>query len=485
MKFSAAGALVALPAFAYAHADHHHVARQVQAAAAAASTTGSAAASSASSAAASGTSAAASAAGTTAAAGSANTDTTLPASWLSTGASALPLASINSAAASAATQALPTPQPSGTKNSHISNAPGLPDASTLVIANYPALDKTPDTSSTEVQQWIAEVAASGVQIPDIEPTVAGGCAANAAAAADKTRCWWTCGGCTNGTDVEVCPTKNTWGLTYDDGPAPYTPDLLDYLAAENLTATFYTVGSRVLSYPGLLQREYLAGHDIAVHTWAHPYLTTLTNEQIIAELGWTKKVIKDVLGVTPLYMRPPYGDIDNRVRAIAKAMNLIPVMWTRISETATFDTADYDVHGGTATVGGVLQNWENILANASSFDTGFIVLEHDLFQQTVEIATGYILPDALAYQPKLTIEPIITCLGLELGDAYIETNDNSSNPLPLSATAAPSGTKTGSASGAQATGGSSNSDSSAAMRNVGSAGVLAATALLGAIVLFA
>ena len=166
-------------------------------------------------------------------------------------------------------------------------------------------------------------------------------------------------------------------------------------------------------------------------------------------------------------------------------MNLIPVMWTRISETATFDTADYDVHGGTATVGGVLQNWENILGNASSFDTGFIVLEHDLFQQTVEIATGYILPDALAYQPKLTIEPIITCLGLELGDAYIETNDNSSNPLPLSATAAPSGTKTGSASGAQSTGGSSSSSDSGAMRNIGSAGVLAATALLGAIVLFA
>ena len=108
----------------------------------------------------------------------------------------------------------------------------------------------------------------------------------------------------------MCPTKNTWGLTYDDGPAPYTPDLLDYLASENISATFYTVGSRVLSYPGLLQREYLAGHDIAVHTWAHPYLTTLTNEQIIAELGWTKKVIYDVLGVTPLYMRPPYGDIE-------------------------------------------------------------------------------------------------------------------------------------------------------------------------------
>lgn len=54
----------------------------------------------------------------------------------------------------------------------------------------------------------------------------------------------------------------------------------------------------------------MSGHQIAVHTWSHPYLTTLTNEQIIAELGWTKKIMKDVTGVTPNMMRPPFGDIE-------------------------------------------------------------------------------------------------------------------------------------------------------------------------------
>lgn len=38
-------------------------------------------------------------------------------------------------------------------------------------------------------------------------------------------------------------------------------------------------------------------------------LTSLTTEQIVAELGWTRKAIKTVLGVTPTTMRPPYGDI--------------------------------------------------------------------------------------------------------------------------------------------------------------------------------
>ena len=67
-------------------------------------------------------------------------------------------------------------------------------------------------------------------------------------------------------------------------------------------------------------------------------MTTLTTEEAIAELGWTKKIIKDVLGVTPNYWRPPYGDIDDRIRAISQAMDLTPIMWTRISPTATFDT---------------------------------------------------------------------------------------------------------------------------------------------------
>ena len=68
------------------------------------------------------------------------------------------------------------------------------------------------------------------------------------------------------------------------------------------------------------------------------------------------------------------------------------------------------------------------MGNASTIDTGFIVLEHDLFAQTVDLATGYILPQALARNPPLKIMPIISCLNKPMADAYIETNDNTTNP---------------------------------------------------------
>ncbi|KAH8997494.1 glycoside hydrolase/deacetylase [Lactarius akahatsu] len=394
----------------------------------------------------------------------------------STNPTAVPLSNIVVNAPSAATSIMPSPAPPGTTPSNIPKAPGLPNISTLSPGNYPPLDRPPPTDSPEVQQWIKEVQESGVEIPDFSPTVAGGCPANPDAVADSSRCWWTCGGCTRETDVTTCPQKYNWGLTYDDGPAPYTPDLLNYLDQVKLSATFFVVGSRVISYPALLQQEYLKGHQIAVHTWSHYSLTTLSTEEIIAEFGWTKKVIKDVLGVTPTMMRPPIRD---RVRAICEAMNLIPVMWTRISPTATFDTDDFNIHGGVTNVQQVLYNWENILGNVSTIDTGFIVLEHDLFQQTVEVATGYILPDALAHQPSFKIQPVVECLDLQPGDAYLETNDNSTNPLPISSDGN-STNSTSSSSGQSSSGsGSGNTKNGALTGAVMNIGGLAVTVVLG------
>ena len=86
--------------------------------------------------------------------------------------------------------------------------------------------------------------------------------------------------------------------------------------------------------------------------------------------------------------------------------------------------SDFNIAGGTTNPEQVLNNWHSIVNNASVINTGFIVLEHDLFQQTVDIAMDYILPDALAHQPPFRTEPIITCLGDSLNEAYAETSSN-------------------------------------------------------------
>ncbi|KAJ1306991.1 hypothetical protein OPQ81_007971 [Rhizoctonia solani] len=287
--------------------------------------------------------------------------------------------------------------------------------------------RSPTTDSSHCAiAWIAEVQAKNPNIPLISQTKDGSCAGDPELAKQGSasgNCWWTCGGCTRPTDITVCPDKMSWGLTYDDGPSPYTPKLLHFLDEHDLNATFYVVGSRVISRPEMVQYEYMQGHEISVHTWSHHPLTTLTNEQIIAELGWTRKAIRDVTGVTPLTMRPPYGDIDDRVRAISMAMDLTPVIWTGVGKDE-FDTSDWRIPGGTANGTSSYAAFNRILEKATIIDTGFIVLQHDLYQETVDLAVGYILPDALAHVPKFSLSSVSHCLHQPLEDAYVETNTN-------------------------------------------------------------
>lgn len=68
-----------------------------------------------------------------------------------------------------------------------------------------------------------------------------------------------------------------------------------------------------------------------------------------------------------------------------------------------FDTNDWTVPGGTNTGTKAVAAFDSIINQASSLNTGFIVLEHDLFQQEVDLSVGYFVPAALAHQPAFTV----------------------------------------------------------------------------------
>lgn len=70
----------------------------------------------------------------------------------------------------------------------------------------------------------------GVDIPNISLTKDGDCSLDPEAAADaQNRGWWTCGGWTRSTDIVQCPDKMTWGVSFDDGPGPYSAWSLSYI----------------------------------------------------------------------------------------------------------------------------------------------------------------------------------------------------------------------------------------------------------------
>ena len=128
-------------------------------------------------------------------------------------------------------------------------------------------------------------------------------------------------------------------LTFDDGPAgSNTTRLLDGLRARNAHCTFFLVGSSVERYPELVKQMWLDGHQIASHTYDHPTMTSLSNDQIRSQLDKTDKLLDKAIGLNLKYMlRPPYGDFNDRV---LKTANVPCFFWSMDTYDWKSDNAD-------------------------------------------------------------------------------------------------------------------------------------------------
>ncbi len=103
---------------------------------------------------------------------------------------------------------------------------------------------------------------------------------------------------------------NEVALSFDDGPDPkWTPRILDILRDKGVKATFLMIGAEAAQNVGVMQRVVREGHEIGNHTWSHPDISEITNQQLDLELKLTERLFASKLGIQPLYFRPPY-DID-------------------------------------------------------------------------------------------------------------------------------------------------------------------------------
>ncbi|GKU80368.1 hypothetical protein L3i20_v247650 [Paenibacillus sp. L3-i20] len=99
-------------------------------------------------------------------------------------------------------------------------------------------------------------------------------------------------------------------LTFDDVPDPrYTPAVLDILAKHHIRATFFVVGDRASKHPALVRRIKNEGHIIGNHSYNHAIFSKLTNAQFQKQILQTNRVIKNISGLSPRLIRPPYGDL--------------------------------------------------------------------------------------------------------------------------------------------------------------------------------
>lgn len=162
------------------------------------------------------------------------------------------------------------------------------------------------------------------------------------------------------------PGSNAVALTFDDGPGPYTEQLLDELRRVDARATFFLVGNRLRDWPGLARED--AGRGaVGDHSWSHPRLTDLPRWDVWLELARTRLDVRSALGTAPRLFRAPYELHDAAVDGVARQLGMLQVFWSVVSGD---DRPD-------ATPARVVRNV------TAGLRPGAIVLLHDIHPWTV------------------------------------------------------------------------------------------------------
>lgn len=157
-------------------------------------------------------------------------------------------------------------------------------------------------------------------------------------------------------------------LTFDDTPNPfYTEELLRILREHDVKATFFCMGNKSQLYPDLLIEVLRDGHDIGNHSYSHPKLDSLPDDDWEEEILYTNRIIKRVLGYECRLFRPPHGRTTDEITDFVYAHGMTTCWWT-------VNTGDYLE----PTVDSMVQKVMN------NVGPGGIVLMHDGTDVTLE-----------------------------------------------------------------------------------------------------
>jgi peptidoglycan/xylan/chitin deacetylase (PgdA/CDA1 family) len=195
-------------------------------------------------------------------------------------------------------------------------------------------------------------------------------------------------------EVEEVSCEGYVALTFDDGPTPLTPAILEILEEHGARATMFNLGSAAEADPDQVEAQLAAGHAVENHSQTHPDLTQLDPEEVASEIVQANETLR-AAGADPQWFRPPFGYTDDRVKAAVAAAGLREVIWT----TDTFDWQEGPV--------------STVVERALDVEPGGIILMHDGKQRTVDalpaildglaesgLCAGQIVPSDTTHSPS-------------------------------------------------------------------------------------
>ncbi len=171
---------------------------------------------------------------------------------------------------------------------------------------------------------------------------------------------------------KIDTSKKLIAFSFDDGPKRgNTERILKALEKQNFRASFFVLGQNAKEYPDVVEKIYKSGNEVSGHSWSHPLLTKLSQQEIREQQDKMNDAIYKACGTSAVSFRPPYGGINENVKKIIDGPL---ILWN-------VDTLDWKTRNAKST--------EKVILDKAK--DGDIVLMHDIHKQTVE-AVENVLP---------------------------------------------------------------------------------------------
>lgn len=174
-------------------------------------------------------------------------------------------------------------------------------------------------------------------------------------------------------------------LTFDDGPGPYTEELLETLDRYGVHVTFFVTGASPQS-EDMIKKEDAAGHSIGVHTFSHDFDKIYKDDKAFwKDIDEIQQVVQRQTGHSSHLMRFAGGSSNaySSSRLMSRLIKQVP--------EKGFQYFDWNISSGDGAAEGdmkmVINNITSQLANQETC----VVLGHDTKEYTVH-AMKYLIP---------------------------------------------------------------------------------------------
>lgn len=124
-------------------------------------------------------------------------------------------------------------------------------------------------------------------------------------------------------------------LSFDDGPAAYTENILDTLKVHKVEASFFCIGKNIATNEAVLRRIAGEGHAIGNHSYSHHFWFDMWSAAgMMDDMQKMDNEVMRVTGLKPALFRPPYGVMNPNLAAAIKWKQYTAIGWS----VRSFDT---------------------------------------------------------------------------------------------------------------------------------------------------